>query len=81
MYVDAWFAIGDTHVVCEDFACAGHTEAGAGFAVVCDGCSSSPQTDVGARLLAAAARVELERGRLPEADVVDRAAAAAALLR
>ena len=26
MYVDAWFAIGDTHVVCEDFACAGHTE-------------------------------------------------------
>lgn len=81
MVTDAWFAIGDTHVVCEDFAVAGTTAGGQGFAIVCDGCSSSPQTDVGARLLAAAARVPLAQGWLPGVEVVEQAAAAAALLR
>jgi len=74
MHTDAWFAIGDTHLVCEDFALAGRTAADEAYAVVCDGCSSSPETDVGARLLAAAARAELRRDHLPGAEVVAAAA-------
>ncbi len=81
MFTDAWFAIGDTHVVCEDFAVAGQTSQGEAFAIVSDGCSSSPNTDVGARLLAAAARVELLQGRLPGPEVVQAAARAAAPLQ
>lgn len=81
MHTDAWFAIGDTHVVCEDFALAGRSPAGQGFAIVCDGCSSSPQTDVGARLLATAARTRLMRDELPEGEVIERAAQASALLQ
>lgn len=96
MITDAWFAIGDTHVVCQDFAVAGHTADGNGFAVVCDGCSSSPDTDVGARLLAAAACIPLRQGQLPGpemgetvetvetvemAKIVEQAAHAAAMLQ
>jgi len=52
---DSFFAIGKTHMVCEDYARAGLTEDGHPYAVVCDGCSSSPDTDFGARLLATSA--------------------------
>jgi hypothetical protein len=51
---DAFFAIGKTHKVCQDYARAGRTPDGLPYAIVCDGCSSSPDTDFGARLLAAA---------------------------
>jgi len=53
--VDACFAIGKTHKVCQDYALAGKTANDRSFAVVCDGCSSSPDTDFGARLLTRAA--------------------------
>lgn len=53
---DAFFAIGKTHMVCEDYARAGFTENGHPYAIVCDGCSSSPDTDTGARALALAAQ-------------------------
>lgn len=46
MNTDAFFAIGATHVVCQDYATAGE-----GFVVLSDGCSSSAHTDFGARLL------------------------------
>jgi len=52
---DASFAIGKTHAVCEDYATAGRQENGIPYAILCDGCSSSPDTDIGARLLAASA--------------------------
>ncbi len=47
MKTDAFFALGKQHHVCQDYACA---EGDA--IVVSDGCSSSPHTDFGARLLA-----------------------------
>lgn len=50
LHVDAHFARGRTHAVCQDY-----TAQGPGVAVVCDGCSSAPHSDVGARLLAHAA--------------------------
>jgi hypothetical protein len=52
---DAYFAIGRTHKVCQDYALAGTFGTDKRFALVCDGCSSSPDTDFGARLLARAA--------------------------
>lgn len=50
MHVDAHFAGGRGHPVCQDYALACP-----GAAVVCDGCSTAEHSDVGARLLAHAA--------------------------
>ncbi len=57
MHSDAFFTIGKTHKVCEDYARAGDIPfRGDGpdrtYAIVCDGCSSSADTDIGARFLA-----------------------------
>jgi hypothetical protein len=57
MNVDSAFQIGKSHRVCQDYAESGlHTMyqppgARAAYAIVSDGCSSSPQTDFGARIL------------------------------
>ncbi len=50
MRIDAHFARGRGHPVCQDYATTGPRAA-----VVCDGCSSAPDSDIGARLLAHAA--------------------------
>lgn len=63
MHADAFFAIGSSHPVCQDYARSGTACAGSGrggrppspYAIVSDGCSSSPDSDFGSRLLAAAA--------------------------
>jgi len=46
---DSFFTKGFSHEVCEDYALHGDN-----YIVVCDGCSSSPMSDVGARLVALA---------------------------
>jgi hypothetical protein len=52
---DHIFVMGSTHLVCEDYARSGTVPVGGGkelpFAAVSDGCSSSPDSDIGARLL------------------------------
>jgi len=53
MEADAHFVMGSTHAVCQDYALAGRTGT-RWVALVCDGCSSSPDTDFGARVLARA---------------------------
>lgn len=50
------FAIGATHKVCQDYAVAGNGEARQNvfvgpYVLLSDGCSGSPDTDIGARLL------------------------------
>ena len=50
MNIDAAFVIGDTHTVCQDYAFSLMIE-DRGYLMVSDGCSSSPHTDIGARLL------------------------------
>jgi hypothetical protein len=50
MNTDAYYEIGSSHRVCEDYALAGQYEDMA-YAIVSDGCSSSENSDVGARLL------------------------------
>lgn len=55
MNANSTFHIGHDHIVCEDYALAGMS-AGLAYAVVCDGCSASPEVDFGARILAMSAK-------------------------
>jgi len=55
MNADTFFGIGKTHEVCQDYARSGVTEFEETYAIVSDGCSSSPDTDFGARFLTMAA--------------------------
>jgi hypothetical protein len=59
MNADSTFTIGSTHSTCQDYATHQNDEI-TSLIVVCDGCSSSPKTDVGARILA-----ETFAGQLP----------------
>lgn len=66
MNADSAFRMGSTHEVCQDYAAAGACGSCGPYAVLADGCSSSPDTDVGARLLVKAfARLLRESGRPP----------------
>lgn len=79
MNADSAFQIGSTHAVCQDYAVAGDyaaavsrgevTRASCGpYAILSDGCSSSPDTDTGARLLVKAAERLLREACGPTAD-------------
>lgn len=57
---DSAFAIGYSHAVCEDYALHRWDEH---VAILSDGCSSSPDTDWGARLLCRAALQEVQEAR------------------
>lgn len=74
---DAFFTKGSTHTVCQDYARAGAVVVdrawnndelipGSPFAIVCDGCSGSQDTDIGARILASVAAYLLENGYVRE---------------
>lgn len=83
---DAFFAIGRTHMVCQDYACAGKDVEGLPYAALCDGCSTSPDSDFGARLLAAAATHRLHSLPVHESveghehEILERADQAAGVL-
>lgn len=51
MNSDSAFYIGKTKQICADYAAHGISKTGMPFAVISDGCSSSPDTDFGSRLL------------------------------
>lgn len=73
---DSYFTIGKTHSVCQDYAITDYVD-GEPFIVVCDGCSSAKDSDIGARLLALAAREILWRNHdvmLDESDFLYRIA-------
>lgn len=55
MNANSAFSIGHDHIICEDYALSGMS-AGLSYAVVCDGCSASPEVDFGARILAMSAK-------------------------
>ena len=53
MNANSSYFIGKDHIVCEDYALAFvDAQFGNGLAIVCDGCSASPDVDFGARVLA-----------------------------
>lgn len=59
MNANAHFEIGNRHTVCQDYAIAESLVddgVGGAYAIVCDGCSASPDVDMGARLLALSAK-------------------------
>lgn len=60
MNADCTYQIGHDHIVCEDYAIAGNLADRITYAIVCDGCSASPDVDFGARVLAMAARETLQ---------------------
>lgn len=60
MNSDAFFSMGKTHEVCQDYARAGDTNSHQ-YAIVSDGCSSSPDTDFGSRFLTLATIQGCER--------------------
>jgi hypothetical protein len=71
MHHDSYFGIGYSHKICEDYALSGVVD-GCGYAIVSDGCSSSKESDVGARLLAHVARdaiLYLNKRKLLEDEV------------
>lgn len=51
---DSYFCIGKTHLICQDYA--RHHGADNPYLIIADGCSSSADTDIGARLLALIAK-------------------------
>jgi hypothetical protein len=65
MHADSAFRMGSTHAVCQDYAVAGACASAQSadcaeapchpYVILSDGCSSSPDTDIGARLLVKAA--------------------------
>lgn len=67
MHSDCAFHIGKTHRICQDYAVAGEAD-GAAFVLLADGCSSSPDTDIGARLLVQSSRRLLPGSTAGQAD-------------
>jgi hypothetical protein len=68
MNADTFFAGGTGHKVCQDYARCGKLPDGRAYAIVSDGCSSSPDTDFGARVLVLAAEHALDPVRSGPVD-------------
>ncbi len=83
MNADCAFTIGKTHRICQDYAVAGAGD-GTAYVLLADGCSGSPDTDIGARLLVKSAERLLPGGcddwEAYHTEAVRKAAEAAALL-
>jgi hypothetical protein len=60
MNTNSTFTIGKDHIVCEDYAIADKFLT-MGYAIVCDGCSASPEVDFGARVMAMSAKRTLQK--------------------
>eukprot|EP00825_Cyclidium_porcatum_P020907 TRINITY_DN23496_c0_g1_i2.p1 TRINITY_DN23496_c0_g1~~TRINITY_DN23496_c0_g1_i2.p1 ORF type:complete len:157 (-),score=7.03 TRINITY_DN23496_c0_g1_i2:404-874(-) len=61
MNTNSTYQIGNEHIICQDYALSGIYDDTA-YAIVCDGCSNSKDTDIGSRMLALAAREALLSG-------------------
>jgi len=73
LQTDHYFHIGKAHLTggkpCQDYAIS-QTFHGAAMAIICDGCSSGGQTDVGARLLALTTLTALQNHWLTNGQIV-----------
>lgn len=73
--VDCFFGQGDTHNICEDYATCGIFDEQYPYTIVCDGCSTSPNSDFDSRILATAIKNNLDNLLLDDnADPMDFAA-------
>jgi len=71
MNADHDYKIGHDHIVCEDYSLSGVVEENGAYAIVCDGCSASPDVDFGARILALSAKETLAKVARTEATRPD----------
>jgi Protein phosphatase 2C len=61
MHADSIYMIGATHSVCQDYVVANNS-----YVILSDGCSTSPDTDIGSRLLVKAAEQQINTNPNPE---------------
>lgn len=54
IYVDSVLALGKLHTICQDYVTISNTDVP--YIILSDGCSSSPDTDIGARIIASQAK-------------------------
>ncbi len=64
LYLDSHYTIGSTHTECQDFTL--HDVSPIPHLIVCDGCSASIGSHVGARILAKAAQYLLQQHTIPD---------------
>lgn len=55
MKADSYFEIGSTHLVCQDYAIT-YASDDIAYAIISDGCTSSPNTDIGSRIISIVAK-------------------------
>lgn len=67
MHIDIFSNIGKTHQICEDYIIKGNFPFP--FIILSDGCSSSKNTDVGARLLAISMKNAIESTYYPKSEL------------
>lgn len=56
IHTDSFFCIGKTHSICQDY-----TEHGKDYIVISDGCSGSPESNIGSLLMCRAAKLFLDK--------------------
>jgi len=78
MNADCTFQIGATHSVCQDYVIA-RNDSQSPYVILSDGCSSSPDTDIGARLLVKAAEQIVAVDHASEVEELHKASARVAL--
>jgi len=76
MNADCYYEIGHSHTNCQDYALTGNVNDNLTYALISDGCSSSEDVDVGARILVHAAKEYLltaykEHSELPQIQASD----------
>jgi hypothetical protein len=79
MNTDSGIQIGSTHSLCQDYVIARNGSANDSFVILADGCSSSPDTDIGARLLVKAAEKIFTEQGIDDVEQLHKAAARLAL--
>lgn len=79
MNADSIFTIGATHSVCQDYTVAENSSTATPYVILSDGCSTSPDTDIGARLLIKAAEQILKTHQEEEPSQLARDASFLAL--
>lgn len=62
MHADSHYVIGHEHAVCQDYAATWVRKDGTVCGAIADGCSSAPDSDIGARALVLSARFKLFKG-------------------
>lgn len=69
MNTDFYYEIGHSHISCQDYALAGQASKDISFALVSDGCSSSKDVDIGARVLVHSAKSFLRNEYVNNIDI------------